>query len=109
MGEYGGRSSTAVGLLSGARGACTQRTVSVACTLRGAVNGRRRQGGSPHGPVRMKIARTALGVQRVVVETPDTSIGSAGSSCASRQTWTNARSGWRVRPGDDPRRAVGAP
>src|SRR5438105_56638 len=34
-----------------------------------------------------QIARTALGVQRVVVETPDTSIGSAGSSSASRQTW----------------------
>ena len=34
-----------------------------------------------------QIARTALGVQRVVVETPDTSVGSAGSSSASRQTW----------------------
>ena len=34
-----------------------------------------------------QIARTELGVQRVVVETPDTSIGSAGSSSASRQTW----------------------
>ncbi len=34
-----------------------------------------------------QIARTALGVQRVVVKTPDTSIGSAGSSSASRQTW----------------------
>ncbi|HET7700262.1 MAG TPA: molybdopterin cofactor-binding domain-containing protein [Candidatus Limnocylindria bacterium] len=34
-----------------------------------------------------QVARTALGVQRVVVETPDTSIGSAGSSSASRQTW----------------------
>jgi len=34
-----------------------------------------------------QIARTALGVQRVIVETPDTSIGSAGSSSASRQTW----------------------
>jgi CO/xanthine dehydrogenase Mo-binding subunit len=34
-----------------------------------------------------QIARTSLGVQRVVVETPDTSIDSAGSSSASRQTW----------------------
>ena len=34
-----------------------------------------------------QIARTELGVQRVVVETPDTTIGSAGSSSASRQTW----------------------
>ena len=34
-----------------------------------------------------QIARTALGVQHVVVETPDTSIDSAGSSSASRQTW----------------------
>jgi len=34
-----------------------------------------------------QIARTELGVQKVVVETPDTSIGSAGSSSASRQTW----------------------
>jgi CO/xanthine dehydrogenase Mo-binding subunit len=34
-----------------------------------------------------QIARTALGVQRVVVETPSTEIDSAGSSSASRQTW----------------------
>ncbi len=34
-----------------------------------------------------QIARTALGVQQVVVETPNTSIDSAGSSSASRQTW----------------------
>jgi xanthine dehydrogenase D subunit len=34
-----------------------------------------------------QIARTELGVQRVVIETPNTSIGSAGSSSASRQTW----------------------
>ena len=34
-----------------------------------------------------QIARTALGVQRIIVETPDTTIGSAGSSSASRQTW----------------------
>jgi xanthine dehydrogenase D subunit len=34
-----------------------------------------------------QITRTALGVQRVVVETPNTSIDSAGSSSASRQTW----------------------
>ena len=34
-----------------------------------------------------QIARTELGVQRVVVETPNTTIDSAGSSSASRQTW----------------------
>ncbi len=34
-----------------------------------------------------QITRTALGVQRVIVETPNTSIDSAGSSSASRQTW----------------------
>ncbi|HEV8655002.1 MAG TPA: molybdopterin cofactor-binding domain-containing protein [Candidatus Limnocylindria bacterium] len=34
-----------------------------------------------------QIARTELGVQRVIVETPDTTIASAGSSSASRQTW----------------------
>ncbi len=34
-----------------------------------------------------QIARSALGVQKVVVETPNTSIDSAGSSSASRQTW----------------------
>ena len=34
-----------------------------------------------------QIARSVLEVQRVVVETPDTSIDSAGSSSASRQTW----------------------
>jgi xanthine dehydrogenase D subunit len=34
-----------------------------------------------------QIARTALGVQKVVVETPSTQIDSAGSSSASRQTW----------------------
>jgi CO/xanthine dehydrogenase Mo-binding subunit len=34
-----------------------------------------------------QVARTALGVQRVVVEPPNTSIDSAGSSSASRQTW----------------------
>jgi len=34
-----------------------------------------------------QIARTALGVQKVVVETPNTSLDSAGSSSASRQTW----------------------
>ena len=34
-----------------------------------------------------QIARTELGVRRVVVETPNTSIDSAGSSSASRQTW----------------------
>src|SRR5439155_1759061 len=34
-----------------------------------------------------QIARSVLEVQRVVVETPNTSIDSAGSSSASRQTW----------------------
>ena len=34
-----------------------------------------------------QIARSALQVQRVVVQTPSTSIDSAGSSSASRQTW----------------------
>ncbi len=35
----------------------------------------------------LQVARTELGLERVVVETPDTTIGSAGSSSASRQTW----------------------
>jgi xanthine dehydrogenase D subunit len=34
-----------------------------------------------------QIARTELGVQRVVVVPADTGVGSAGSSSASRQTW----------------------
>jgi CO/xanthine dehydrogenase Mo-binding subunit len=34
-----------------------------------------------------QIARTELGVDRVEVDRPDTTIGSAGSSSASRQTW----------------------
>jgi xanthine dehydrogenase D subunit len=34
-----------------------------------------------------QIARTELGVQRVVVVPADTAVGSAGSSSASRQTW----------------------
>jgi CO/xanthine dehydrogenase Mo-binding subunit len=34
-----------------------------------------------------QIARTELGVERVSIDPPDTSIGSAGSSSASRQTW----------------------
>jgi CO/xanthine dehydrogenase Mo-binding subunit len=34
-----------------------------------------------------QIARTELGVQRVEIDPPDTTIGSAGSSSASRQTW----------------------
>ncbi len=37
--------------------------------------------------VQMQIARTELGVQQVVVLPADTSIGSSGSSSASRQTW----------------------
>jgi len=34
-----------------------------------------------------QIARTELGIERVEVDQPDTTIGSAGSSSASRQTW----------------------
>ncbi len=34
-----------------------------------------------------QIARTELGVERVEVDRPDTTIGSSGSSSASRQTW----------------------
>ncbi|MCF2525635.1 xanthine dehydrogenase family protein molybdopterin-binding subunit [Yinghuangia soli] len=34
-----------------------------------------------------QIARTELGVERVVLETPDTQVGSAGSTSASRQTY----------------------
>jgi CO/xanthine dehydrogenase Mo-binding subunit len=37
--------------------------------------------------VQAQIARTELGVTRVVVRTADTSVGSAGSSSASRQTY----------------------
>ena len=37
--------------------------------------------------VQLQIARTELGLERVVVRNADTKIGSAGSSSASRQTW----------------------
>lgn len=37
--------------------------------------------------VQLQIARTELGIERVVVDNADTRIGSAGSSSASRQTW----------------------
>jgi xanthine dehydrogenase D subunit len=37
--------------------------------------------------IQMQIARTELGVERVVVLPADTDVGSAGSSSASRQTW----------------------
>ncbi|GAC1696699.1 MAG: xanthine dehydrogenase subunit D [Candidatus Limnocylindrales bacterium] len=37
--------------------------------------------------VQLQIARTELGLERVVVLNADTRIGSAGSSSASRQTW----------------------
>jgi CO/xanthine dehydrogenase Mo-binding subunit len=37
--------------------------------------------------VQAQVARTELGVQRVVIATADTSVGSAGSSSASRQTY----------------------
>ncbi len=37
--------------------------------------------------VQLQIARTELGLERVVVLNADTNIGSSGSSSASRQTW----------------------
>jgi xanthine dehydrogenase D subunit len=37
--------------------------------------------------VQAQVARTELGVERVVIATADTSVGSAGSSSASRQTY----------------------
>ena len=37
--------------------------------------------------VQLQIARTELGLERVIVQNADTKIGSAGSSSASRQTW----------------------
>ena len=37
--------------------------------------------------IQLQIARTELGIERVVVDNADTQIGSAGSSSASRQTW----------------------
>ena len=37
--------------------------------------------------VQLQIARTELGLERVIVDSADTRIGSAGSSSASRQTW----------------------
>jgi len=37
--------------------------------------------------VQLQIARTELGIERVIVDNADTQIGSAGSSSASRQTW----------------------
>ena len=37
--------------------------------------------------VQAQIARTELGVEEVVVQAADTTVGSAGSSSASRQTW----------------------
>jgi CO/xanthine dehydrogenase Mo-binding subunit len=37
--------------------------------------------------VQLQVARTELGLERVIVENADTRIGSAGSSSASRQTW----------------------
>src|SRR3989442_11600187 len=40
-----------------------------------------------------QIARTELGVERVEVDRPDTTIGSAGSSSASRQTWMTGGGG----------------
>ena len=35
----------------------------------------------------LQVARTELGIERVELDTPDTTAGSAGSSSASRQTW----------------------
>jgi CO/xanthine dehydrogenase Mo-binding subunit len=37
--------------------------------------------------VMLQVARTELGIDRVELDTPDTTIGSAGSTSASRQTW----------------------
>jgi xanthine dehydrogenase D subunit len=37
--------------------------------------------------IQAQIARTELGVERVLVRTADTSVGSSGSTSASRQTW----------------------
>jgi CO/xanthine dehydrogenase Mo-binding subunit len=37
--------------------------------------------------VQLQVARTELGIERVIVDNADTQIGSAGSSSASRQTW----------------------
>jgi xanthine dehydrogenase D subunit len=37
--------------------------------------------------IQAQIARTELGVERVVVLTADTSVGTSGSTSASRQTW----------------------
>ena len=37
--------------------------------------------------IQLQIARTELGIERVIVDNADTRIGSAGSSSASRQTW----------------------
>ncbi|HEV2249411.1 MAG TPA: molybdopterin cofactor-binding domain-containing protein [Candidatus Limnocylindria bacterium] len=37
--------------------------------------------------IQLQIARTELGLERVIVDNADTQIGSAGSSSASRQTW----------------------
>jgi CO/xanthine dehydrogenase Mo-binding subunit len=59
--------------------------------------------------VQAQIARTELGVERVRVLTPDTRVGSAGSSSASRQTYVTggavkaACEAVRERLGADPR------
>jgi xanthine dehydrogenase D subunit len=37
--------------------------------------------------VMVQVARTELGIERVELDTPDTAVGSSGSSSASRQTW----------------------
>jgi CO/xanthine dehydrogenase Mo-binding subunit len=37
--------------------------------------------------VMIQVARTELGIERIELDTPDTTIGSSGSSSASRQTW----------------------
>ncbi|HEV2010352.1 MAG TPA: molybdopterin cofactor-binding domain-containing protein, partial [Candidatus Limnocylindria bacterium] len=37
--------------------------------------------------IQLQVARTELGIERVIVDNADTQIGSAGSSSASRQTW----------------------
>ncbi|MDQ6818749.1 MAG: molybdopterin-dependent oxidoreductase [Actinomycetota bacterium] len=64
--------------------------------------------------VQAQIARTELGVERVRVLTPDTRVGSAGSSSASRQTYVTggavkaACEAVRERLGVDPRELTAA-
>jgi CO/xanthine dehydrogenase Mo-binding subunit len=65
------------------------------------------------GTVQAQIARTELGIERVRVLTPDTLVGSSGSSSASRQTYVTggavkaACEAVRDRLGVDPRELTG--